>query len=166
MAGLISTFGIGSVIIILLIAIPAIVTFIKWCKNIWRERENFKQEQIQTGKELEAAEEAREARMVRGEQRMDTLEDNIIKLTQMLENQLRQLKMLTDSDSLSIKANIKEQHEKWIPHNCIDSQTLELLEQRYAIYKEEGGNSWAEKLMKELRALPTVTVVPTLKDEE
>jgi hypothetical protein len=34
------------------------------------------------------------------------------------------------------------------------------LEQRYAVYSAEGGNSWAKKLMDELRALPVVTIVP------
>jgi hypothetical protein len=37
---------------------------------------------------------------------------------------------------------------------------LELLEDRFRIYQEEGGNSWAERLMKDLRELPVVVVVP------
>ena len=40
----------------------------------------------------------------------------------------------------------------------IDSQSLELLEDRFKIYTKEDGNSWAEKLMNEMRALPLVTV--------
>jgi hypothetical protein len=41
----------------------------------------------------------------------------------------------------------------------IDSQSLDLLESRYKIYVREDGNSWAEKLMNDLRALPIVTTV-------
>ena len=73
--------------------------------------------------------------------------------------QSEELTRLRKSDRLAIKTWIKEQHEKWIRLGCIDNYTLDLLEERYAIYKEEGGNSWAKKLMDELRALPTVTVV-------
>jgi hypothetical protein len=77
-------------------------------------------------------------------------------------NGLRLITIITYNNStneLDIKSWIKAQHEKWIFKGCIDSQMLDLLEQRYAIYTAEGGNSWAKKLMDELRALPTVTVV-------
>jgi hypothetical protein len=47
---------------------------------------------------------------------------------------------------------------------CIDSHVLELLEERFEIYKEEGGNSWAEKLMNELRSLPVAVVIPVDKE--
>ena len=67
---------------------------------------------------------------------------------------------LEQSDKLAIKTYIKEQHDIWVPKGCIDGQVLELLEDRYKIYKEEGGNSWAERLMIDLRALPVVVVVP------
>jgi hypothetical protein len=46
-----------------------------------------------------------------------------------------------------------------VPKGWIDSQILDLLEERYDIYKKENGNSWALKLMNELRALPTIAVV-------
>jgi hypothetical protein len=78
----------------------------------------------------------------------------------MLENQEKMIELLIASDELSIKAWIKEQHETWMPLGCIDSQTFELLEARYKIYVDEGGNSWAKKLMDDLRGLPVVTVIP------
>jgi hypothetical protein len=42
---------------------------------------------------------------------------------------------------------------------------LELICDRYDIYKEEGGNSWAEKLVNEIKALPVVIVIPTRPEE-
>lgn len=90
---------------------------------------------------------------------MNQLETNVKELTEIAQRQQELIELLIKSDELSIKSWIKAQHEKWIPRQCIDSQTLELLEARYSIYTKEGGNSWAEKLVKELRALPVVTVV-------
>lgn len=160
MAELISTFGVGTVIIVLLVAIPALVNFITWCKNVWAKREAFKQENIQKGKEIEARAEEKEARLTRGEGRTSQLEKEVADLKILIAKQQDLIGLLIKSDELNIKSWIKAQHEKWIPRQCIDSQTLELLEQRYAIYTKEGGNSWAEKLVKDLRALPIVTVVP------
>lgn len=160
MADLIAAFGGGTVFIILLIAIPAIIKCIEWCKKIWAVREKFKQENINRGKELELAEITQENKEQEQESRIKVLETSIEKLTTIIEIQQQQLDLLIRSDELDIKSWIKMQHEKWIVHQCIDSQTLDLLEQRYAIYQEEGGNSWAKKLVDELRALPTVTVLP------
>lgn len=159
MAELISTFGIGTVIIILLIGIPAIVNFITWCKGLWAKREKFKQDSIEQGRRQEAQKEQKEARLQNDEARFKMLEDAYLEMKKMNEIQNEQIALLRESDKLSIKTWIKEQHEKWIKLGCIDNYTLDLLEERYAIYAKEGGNSWAKKLMDELRALPTVTVV-------
>ena len=163
MAELFSTFGVGTVLIILLVGIPTIVNFIKWCKGLWATREKFKQENIQKGMRMEAQAEESEARLEKGESRMTHLETEVRNLKELIAKQQQLIELLIKSDELDIKSWIKAQHERWIPQRCIDSQTLELLEQRYSVYTKEGGNSWAEKLVKELRALPTVTVVP-IKD--
>ena len=159
MIGLISSFSLEAIIIILLIGIPAIVKFIKWCKNLWVIRERFKQENIQKGMRIEAQAERGEARLERGEARMSQLETDVRDLKELIAKQQQLIGLLIKSDELNIKSWIKAQHERWIPQGCIDSQTLELLEQRYSIYTKEGGNSWARKLVEELRSLPTVTVV-------
>ena len=166
MAQLISTFGLGTVVIILLIAIPAIVNFITWCKKLWASREQFRQDNITKGRNLEAREEAEEHRFSAGESRMGTLETDVADLKTLINKQQELIELLIQSDELDIKSWIKMQHEKWIPRNCIDGQTLELLEQRFAIYTKEGGNSWAEKLMNELRALPVIIAAPINRDFE
>lgn len=159
MVTLINTYGVSIVVIILLVAIPALVNFIQWCKNLWAKRQEFQSANIQMGRQMEAAEEQNEARLTNGEQRMSQLETDVSELKAIAERQAQLIELLTKSDELDIKSWIKAQHEKWIIKGCIDSQMLDLLEQRYAIYTAEGGNSWAKKLMDELRALPTVTVV-------
>lgn len=160
MAGLIETFGLGTVVIILLIGGAAIVKFIEWCKKTWQKRKDFANENQQIGIKKEQELEAREERLAKGEARMDALEENVKKLTEMAEKQQKMIELLIQSDELDIKSWIKAQHEKWIPLGCIDGQTLDILEQRYAIYAKEGGNGWAKKQVEELRKLPTATVVP------
>ena len=160
MVELISTYGLTAVILVLLIAIPAIFNFIKWCKGLWQEREKFKQQNIQKGIQIETETEKKEARLQDGEARMTKLEADVKDLKDLIATQQKLIELLIKSDELDIKSWIKMQHERWIPKGCIDSQTFDLLEQRYAVYTSEGGNSWAKKLVEELRALPTVTILP------
>lgn len=160
MVELINAFGIGTVVIVLLIAIPAIVNFITWCKKLWQKRTAFIEENVEKGRQKEKIEEAKEQRLQDGEVRMSQTEADISDLKTIIQKQQEQIDLLIESDKLNIKTWIKEQHEKWMPRKCIDSQTLELLCQRYKLYKLEGGNSWAKKLFDELCALPVVTVVP------
>ena len=160
MASIISTFSLTTVVLVLLIGVPSLFNFVKWCKDMWKSREEFKQENIQKGKDIEAKAEAKEARLQEGESRMTHMENDIKDLKLIISQQKELIELLIKSDELDIKSWIKMQHEKWIPRGCIDSQTLDLLEQRYEIYSKEGGNSWALKLLKEMRALPAVTVVP------
>lgn len=166
MADLISTFGIGTVVIILLVGIPAIVNFITWCKGLWQKRKNFAQENFDKGMQVEARSEEKENRLQSHEKELAQLKENLNELTKITTNQQKQIDLLIESDKLAIKTWIKEQHEKWMRQGCIDSQTLELLEDRYKVYCKEDGNSWAKKLMTELRSLPLVTVVPIFNNKE
>lgn len=164
MAELISTFGLTSIVLILLVAIPAIVNFIGWCKKIWSTREKFKQENINKGRELESRKEEKEMRFSTGEARMTTLESDVKDLKKIIAQQQQLIKLLVESDELDIKSWIKAQHEKWMPRKCIDGQTLELLCQRFKIYTKEGGNSWAEKLVEDLMSLPIMPSEPRQED--
>ena len=154
MTALITTYGILPVLITLLVGIPAIVNFIGWCKSTWAKREKFKQEAIQKGRKQEREEEAEENRFSSGEARIDALEANVKLLTTMVTQQKEMIERLTRSDMLDIKSWIKVQHEKYMNQGWIDSQALDLLCQRHEIYKEEGGNSWADCLVDDLKKLP------------
>ena len=164
MVGLIETFGLGTVVIILLVGIAAIVSFIGWIKKLWRERESFRQANINAGRSAAQAEQAEESRFVSGESRIAQLELLVKQQGELLKEVKETNERLIRSDKLAIKTYIKEQHDTWVPKGCIDGQILELLEERFEIYKEEGGNSWAERLMKDLRALPVVVVIPNQEE--
>lgn len=67
---------------------------------------------------------------------------------------------LIDSDKDDIKAWITEKHH----HFCyevksIDDYSLDTIEKRYRHYVKEGGNSFIENLMMELRALPKSSMI-------
>lgn len=42
---------------------------------------------------------------------------------------------------------------------AIDSESLSLVIDRYRVYAEEGGNSWAERMVNDIKALPIVTAI-------
>lgn len=164
MVELLTTYGVTSIIIILLIAIPTIVNFISWCKKLWKQRQAFAQENEQKGYQegVEAEEEQFEKNKF--EERIKKMESDIVDLKVIVSQQKELIKQLTESDMLNTKAWIKEQHEKWIALQCIDSQSLDLILQRYKIYAKEGGNGWAQKMVEEIKALPTITVIPVPRD--
>lgn len=62
--------------------------------------------------------------------------------------------LLTESDKDDIKGWIVSQYHKFMAQGWIDDFTMDTLEKRYSHYVEEGGNSYIETLMNELRELP------------
>lgn len=166
MVELISTFGISSILIILIVAIPAIFGVISWCKKLWALREQFKKDQQKQGRQALQEEEAEEQRFCSGETRIAQLELIVAQQAELIKAMKTTNERLIRSDRLAIKTYIKEQHDIWVPKGCIDGQVLDLLEERFAIYQEEGGNSWALRLMQDLRALPVATIVPFSENHE
>ena len=160
-----SAYPLWTVFIIAVITIYATVTTIGWIKGLWQKRKTFQQNAMHEGEVHQAQVDQQHAEEQCQNDRIKLLEDNLQELTKLAASTQKQTDMLTRSDKLNIKAWIKEQHEKWMQLQCIDSQSLELICDRYDIYKEEGGNSWAEKLVNEIKALPVVIVIPTKPEE-
>jgi hypothetical protein len=67
---LISMYGFGPVIVILLVGIPAVFGMIGWCKKLWGIREKFKKDNMQAGARAYQEEEAEEQRFSSGETRI------------------------------------------------------------------------------------------------
>lgn len=154
MTSLIATYGITTVILILLVGIPAIVNFVSWCKNLWKQREDFKKENFNKGVEKEKKIEEQRHSQENIEDRVTELEAALKDMLAINQAQTASIEMLKTSDMLRIKAWIKEQHEKWMVKGWIDIQALDLLCQQHEIYHREGGNSWADKLIEDLKGLP------------
>lgn len=65
------------------------------------------------------------------------------------------IQLLINSDKDDIKAWITEKHHYYCyEKRHIDDYSLDCIEKRYAHYKNEGGNSFVEDLMKDIRRLP------------
>lgn len=159
------TYGFGALIVIFIIMTACLIKIITFCKDLWAKRQKFIDANIEKGKKIEAAEEAETLQHTSQDTKIKNLEDNIGLLTDAVNELKKQNELLLKSDMLATKAWIKEQHDIWVPKQCIDSQILDLLEAKYKIYKQEKGNSWAERLMEDLRALPLITVIPVDKDK-
>lgn len=70
----------------------------------------------------------------------------------------KKIDMLINSDKDDIKSYITRQHHYFCYQiGWIDDFSLDCLERRYEHYAEEGGNSFIEGFMNELRALPKQT---------
>lgn len=70
------------------------------------------------------------------------------------------LVFLIDSDRESIRAWIvREHHYFCYQRGWIDDHSLDAIEKRYNYYKKEGGNTYIDDLMVEIRALPKVEQV-------
>ena len=60
-----------------------------------------------------------------------------------------------ESDKDDIKSWITEKHHFYCyERKWIDDYSMDCIEKRYGHYKDEGGNSFIEELMNELRSLP------------
>lgn len=159
MADLFATFSLDTVIIVLCLALPALIKGITWiCKTIKAAAARRRELRNEGAQELMEEQEIEE-RFEAGEDRITDLEEEEAKLTQILQNQQKQIDLLIRSDELDIKAWLKQQHEHWMHIGAIDSESLSLVIDRYEIYAEEGGNSWAERLVNDIKSLPIVTAI-------
>lgn len=161
-----SNYPVWLVILIGVVTIYITITVIAWAKELWKKRQSFRQNAVREGEKHQALLDQERAVEEEKEARIQRLEDSLVELTQICKEQQGEIKMLINSDKLSTKAWIKEQHEKWISLQCIDSQSLEIICDKFETYTEEGGNSWAGKLVEEIKALPVIVVIPTRTGEE
>lgn len=151
MEKLLSTYSVSEIlmfIVILALAVKAVVTFWDWAVD--RLRKVFAKEH-QAMDEKEEIEE----RLNRGSDRMKTLEDNQNALFDSLSDITEKINMLIDSDKDDIKSWLtKEHHYYCYQQKWIDDYSLECCEKRFKHYTDEGGNSFIERFMEELRGLP------------
>lgn len=66
----------------------------------------------------------------------------------------KRIDTLIRSDREQIKAYITGKYHEFMEKGCVDDYSMQCLEEQYAIYVEEDGNSFIETMMKELRSLP------------
>lgn len=145
------------IIIILLVTLPAIARFIEWVIKIVQKVKDSRQASFERGQQSIVEQGTIEERFEDGEERIEDLEKREDKLEDLLLKQQVLIDSLVESDNLTIKRQIKKTWDKVRITRNIDGYELDLLEQQFAIYKARGGNSWAESMMREIRAIATTT---------
>ena len=84
----------------------------------------------------------------------------IQQLSRLLEKLDNKVDVLMNSDKDDIKAFIVREHHYFCYEiHEIDYQSLQVIEKRYAHYREQGGNSYVQDLMQDLRNLPKTHIV-------
>ena len=93
--------------------------------------------------------------------RIDAVAQKQDELVTQLKGLQETVTLLVHSDKDDIKSWItKEHHFFCYEQKYIDDYSLDCIEKRFTHYKAEGGNSFVEDLMRDLRALPKVSVLP------
>ena len=136
---LLETYSIESVIIFILLiafAFKEILSLIDWFKN--RGKNKLTQINNQENRENQV--------------------QQIIDAQRRQSEEIRDMKhcieMLIISDKNDIKAWITQQYHIIMERGWVDDYELDCLERRYSDYKQEGGNSYIEDLMEDIRKLP------------
>ena len=124
-------------IVIFAIAIKKVIQFIDWA----RKRTTQAVKQAERPEQLKQAIQQHDKEFDDINTKLSTLADSI--------------NLLIESDKDDIKQSLtKDHHYFCYKLKSIDDYSLDCMERRYSHYTEEGGNSFVETLMNEVRALP------------
>lgn len=132
----------------LVLAIKGGVEFYKWIKNILLDWYNNKYNKDTEKKFLEdqLIKEKNDIEHIKSEQQM---------LKQSIADIKASVDLLIDSDKDDIKSFLtKEHHYYCYIQGWIDDHSYECCLKRYSHYKKEGGNSFIDEFMEELKELP------------
>ena len=161
MIDLLNTFSIEQILIsiaLIAMAIKGIVDYIKWVKTKNKEKFDEGYEKKQKDEILSKYEETNADLQKRMANCYSSIEGKIDELSLNINTRMNgmeeQLKILTDSDMHDIKSWIVEKHHHYKNLGWIDDFAMDTIEKRYLDYKKEGGNSYVDTLMEELRQLP------------
>ena len=136
--------------IFLALAIKSLITFFDWgydrLKKFFYKQSNELSEKEKLENRLQ-----QESKMI------DALKENQEQTDKILKDLQTKIDMLIDSDKDAIKSYItKEHHYFCYTRGWIDDFSLDCCEKRYQHYSDQGGNSFIEGFMEQLRALPIV----------
>lgn len=140
MADLFNAYSIESIILIFIAVLLALkhgIEFLEWAFDRSKNRVHFFDKYKTFEEQL--------AKQKQHDDKIDNVLDKIVS----------QIEQLTNSDKDAIKSYITEKHHFFVyKQGWIDDYSLDCLERRYVHYQQEGGNSFIEQEMNELRALP------------
>lgn len=135
-------------IVLLAIAVKEGITLVIWFKDLFKRK--FKDDMRNT-----AATKKQNEQMCKVKEDIQLLIQNQEKIFEEIESFKQKLEMIIESDKDDIKSWITEKHHFYCyERKWIDDYSMDCIERRYRHYKDEGGNSFIEELMNELRSLP------------
>lgn len=134
--------------VFLALAIKSLISFFDWAYVYIKKFFNIHYSKINQ-------KEALERRLQKGSQVMNELKNSQQTTDEILKNLSAKIDLLIDSDKDDIKSYITREHHYFCYKlGYIDDFSLDCIEKRFKHYSDEGGNSFIENFMKDLRALP------------
>ena len=134
--------------IFLALAIKSLISFFDWAYVYIKRIFNVQHSKINEKQELER-------RLQKGSQVMSELKNSQQTTDEILKILSAKIDLLIDSDKDDIKSYITREHHYFCYKlGYIDDFSLDCIEKRFKHYSDEGGNSFIENFMKDLRALP------------
>lgn len=134
--------------VLLAIAIKGAISFFDWAKE--RLGRVYKKEYAET-----KTQEDLDAKLQQESVAIQKLEKNQAEMMTAMEELSNKIDALIDSDKDDIKSFlVKEHHYFCYQRGWIDDYSLDCCEKRYKHYVQEGGNSFIEDMMNEIRDLP------------
>lgn len=150
MPELLQTYSIEQIIIfivILAIAVKSCIDFFDWVKNRFDGMIKNKERKNKVDKV--------EQRHIRDMETLMKIQDEQNKA---IDELTKSVNLLLVSDKDEIKAWITEKHHYFVYElKYIDDYSLDCIEKRFAHYQDEGGNSFIEDLMNDIRSLPVAS---------
>lgn len=151
MEELLAQYSLSQILIFLFIlgaALKTTITMIDW---FWeRISKVFKKQQAETERQ-----ECFTEHIQKSEKQIRELYELHTKTEENLDRILNSIQLLINSDKDDIKAWITEKHHYYCyERRHIDDYSLDCIEKRYTHYRNEGGNSFVEDLMRDIRRLP------------
>lgn len=149
MKDLLSAYSIEDIIlfiVFLALAIRGLVSFYDWA--IGRIRNYVDKAHNEKKKEEEL-----EAKVSQNREILCQLEKNQIELTSSLSNLEGKIDLLMESDKDAIKSYLVDKYNRFTKQENIDSYEYDCFLKRFSHYQAEGGNSYIEGLVNEVREL-------------
>ena len=150
MAALLAEFSVGQIILFIVLAalaFKAIIDFLKWLSSFIKEKVHKEEKPEKLEERLEKMGKIHYEEITKLQQKDEELQKSIDEVN-------KSVNLLIESDKSAILAWITQRHHHFISKGWIDDFSLLTIEKRFKYYKEEGGNTFAEDLVVELRKLP------------
>lgn len=162
MIELLETYSLSQVIVFFIIfclATKEAVTFYDWAKTRIQQGYNKnlkeKEDKDKIQNEISDITEFFEEKEKKFNEKKEEMNASFIKINERIDFLTEQINMLIESDKDDIKSYITEKHHCFCyERQWIDDYSLDCLEKRFKHYEDEGGNSFVESLMEEIRSLP------------